>query len=326
MIMQTLKQSSWVRRFATYYFRVWLHLILLILQWACGTSDREYNQALDSVRTPKKVQPEKRVIYFGVISRYNPRIMLEEYQPIMDYLTENTSYRFELKLGKSYEDAVQYLCNGDVQIASLGGVTYLQAHKQCGAVPIVRPVNKDGRPFYRSITVVRNDSPLQELSDLHGRSIAFAAIHSTSGNLIPRYYLAKAGIRLQELSNYQNLKHHDSVIKAVLTGRFDAGTVKDNIAYRYLKKGLRILYVSKPIPSVPIVVPSDCDPALVSSVKTALLKISPNDPAQERYLSTWNNEFRYGFVEASDTDYDGLRQMIRTIPQHCSVPCHSEIR
>jgi hypothetical protein len=37
---------------------------------------------------------DKPVKYFGVISRYNPRIMYQNYQPNMEYLTQHTPYYF----------------------------------------------------------------------------------------------------------------------------------------------------------------------------------------------------------------------------------------
>jgi phosphonate transport system substrate-binding protein len=269
---------------------------------------------------------DKPVVHFGFISRYNPRIMFEEYQPIMDYLSRETPYRFELKLGKTYEDAVNFLETGQVQIASLGAVTYLEAHAQFNAVPILRPLNEEGKPFYRSLLVVRAESPVQSLADLKGRAIAFASIHSTSGNLVPRYYLAMLGIHLQNLRTYKNLKHHDSVAKAVLAGEFDAGAVKDIIAYKYLDKGLRILHASDPIPSVPFVVRPDCDPAIIAAVKKALLKIDPNNPETKTMLSTWNAEFRHGFAEAGDNDYAGVRKMLNDIPQRCGNSCHPSLK
>ena len=265
---------------------------------------------------------EKPIIYFGVISRYNPRIMFEEYQPIMDYLSSETPYRFELKLGKTYEDAVEFLKTGRVQIASLGAVTYLESHARFDAVPILRPLNAEGKPYYRSNLIVRTESDIRSLEDLKGRSVAFASVHSTSGNLIPRYYLAMAGIHLKDLGSFKNLKHHDSVAKAVLSGKFDAGVVKDIIANKYLDKGLRILYASAPIPSVPLVVRRDCDPAIISAVKSALLKIDPQDPQTKKRLSTWNAEFQHGFVETSDKDYEGIRKLLNEIPSRCGNSCH----
>jgi phosphonate transport system substrate-binding protein len=276
--------------------------------------------------TASTAAPDKPVVRAGFISRYNPRLMFEEYQPIMDYLSRETPYHFELKLGKTYEDAVNFLKTGQVQMASLGAVTYLEARAQFNAVPILRPLNEEGKPFYRSLLVVRAESPVQSLADLKGRTIAFASVHSTSGNLIPRYYLAMAGIHLQDLRAYKNLKHHDSVAKAVLAGEFDAGAVKDIIAYKYLDKGLRILHASDPIPSVPFVVRPDCDPALIAAVKKALLKIDPHDPETQKMLATWNAEFRHGFAEANDAEYAGIRNMLNDIPRRCGNSCHPAIK
>ncbi len=268
-------------------------------------SDQPAGRAVDEVSKP--------IVGFGVISRYNPRIMFQEYQPIVDYLTEHTPYRFELRLGRSYEDAVAFLCKGKVQVASLGGLTYLEAHRRCGAVPVVKPLNAQGQAFYRSVVVVRKDSPIRSLADLPGHSFAFASMHSTSGNLVPRGYLKRAGIELQALRRYANLKHHDAVAKAVLAGDFDAGAVKDIIGERYLSKGLRIIYRSQPIPSVPIVVRPDCDPNLVAAVKAALLEIDASDPGQAASMADWNAEFRHGFVPAKDSDYDVLRKLARSV-------------
>lgn len=210
-----------------------------------------------SLRSQTPSENNKKVIKFGVISRYNPYIMYLGYQPIVDYLTRHTPYKFELKLSKSYRQAVKFLKKGVVDIASLGSVTYLEAHKEFGAIPVIHPLNSRGRPYYHSIIITRIDSPIKSLKDLKDRSFAFASIHSTSGNLIPRYYLAQNGIHLDDLRDYVNLKHHDSVAEAVLKGQYDAGAVKDIIAYKYQKKGLRFLYISPPIPSVPISVRPD---------------------------------------------------------------------
>lgn len=291
-------------------------LICLATQMSSCKSDEKVKQTTPPSRTPGTSANDttKPAVYFGVISRYNPRIMFEEYQPIMDYLTANTPYRFVLKLGKTYEDAVDFLCKNDVQVASLGGLTYLEAHKRCGAQPVVRPLNKTGKAFYRSIIVVRKDNPIQTLADLKGHSVAFASRHSTSGNLVPRYELAKAGIHVRDFSIYTNLKHHDMVAKAVLKGEFDAGAVKDIIAYKYLQRGLKILHISAAIPSVPIVARRDCDPKIVAALKKALLGVDPQNPAHRVFLASWNAEFRYGFTEARDADYDILRKIAKTVP------------
>lgn len=267
----------------------------------------------------------KPVVIVGVISRYNPVVMYEEYQPVMDYLTAETSYQFELKLGKSYEEDVRFLEQGVTQVAFLGAVTYLEAHARFGAVPILKSLNKTGEPFNRSIIVVREDSDIRNVADLKGRSFCFAAIHSTSSNLYGRIHLMQAGVHLQDLSQYENLKHHDQVAKAVLSGQFDAGALKDIVAYRYQPMGLRFLSVSEPIPSVPVVVRADVLPEVRADVVRALLQLDPKNDKHRKMMASWNEELRYGFTTASDTDYEPIRTLLNTIPGRCGDSCHPSL-
>jgi phosphonate transport system substrate-binding protein len=265
---------------------------------------------------------DKPVVRFGVIPRYNPMIMYRSYQPLMDYLTESTPYRFELKLSRDYTEAVRFLQQGETHITSLGDVTYVEARQGFGAVPILKPLNSQGQAFYTSIIIVREDSPIRKMADLKGKSFAFSSYHSTSGNLIPRYYLLKHGISLFDLGSYTNLDSHDAVAKAVLKGKVDAGAVKDVVAQRHKEHGLRFLAVSDPIPSVPIVVRKDAPPELVAAVKKALLAIDPADPAQQQRMKNWDPEFRNGFVEASEADYAPIYRMMQAIPEGCGIRCH----
>ena len=265
---------------------------------------------------------EKPLVRFGVIPRYNPLIMYKRYQPIMDYLTAETPYRFELKISKDYPEAVRFLREGVTQVSSLGDVTFAEASTEYAAIPILKPRNKDGIPFYRSAIIVRADSPLKEIRELRGKSMAFGSSHSTSGNLIPRYLLWENGVGLRDLKSYSNLQHHDAVAKAILKGQFDAGAVKDVVAEKYQSHGLRILAWSAPIPAVPLVVRKDAPPAVVKALTAALLKLDRNNPAHQKMMQTWDDEFSHGFAPAAKDDYQGIFQMIRDIPLGCGLGCH----
>jgi phosphonate transport system substrate-binding protein len=130
-------------------------------------------------------------------------------------------------------------------------------------------------------------------------------------------------VQLNDLSEYSNLKHHDQVAKAVLTGQFDAGAVKDVVAYRYQSQGLRFLYVSDPIASIPIVARDDAPDEMVAALKTALLNFTANLSDKDRIR--WNEDFRYGFIGAQDSDYEPIRKMLNTIPDRCGDSCHPNI-
>lgn len=265
---------------------------------------------------------DKQVIRFGVIPRYNPLVMYKRYQPIMDYLTAETPYRFELKISRDYPEAVRFLREGITQVSSLGDVTFAEASTQYAAVPILKPRNRDGVPYYRSAIIVRNDSPLKGIRELRGRTMAFGSPHSTSGNLIPRYLLWDNGIGLRDLKSFTNLQHHDAVAKAILKGQFDAGAVKDVVAEKYKTHGLRILAWSAPIPAVPLVVRNDAPADVVKALTTALLKLDRKNPAHRKMMQTWDDEFRNGFAPAAKEDYQGIFRMIREIPHGCGSGCH----
>ncbi len=256
--------------------------------------------------------PPKKTIYFSAITLYHPIVMYQKYQPLMNYLTENTPYRFELKFSEDYRDIINFLKTDKVQIALLGGVTYLEAKKEFNIIPILKPLGANGKPFYRCVFITRDtNKDINTLSDLKGKSIAFASKLSTSGHLTPLYHLySKAGLRLEDLSQYRNLKYHDSVAREVLRGNFDAGAVIDSVAARFKDRGLKIIDVSEPIPGLPIVVRADAPPELVDSIKKALLFLDYNNPQNRKIMEQWDEEFKYGFTEASDGDYDSIRKMI----------------
>ncbi len=294
-------------------FLNWL-LIVVLLTW-CGAGTVFASEIEIS-------SDGKPIVYFGVIPRYNPMVMYRNYQPIMDYLTEKTSYHFELKLSRNYTEAVDFLRTGVTQIASLGDVTFVEAYKSFGAIPILKPLNVHLQPFYRSIIILPEDSPVEGLSDLRGKKFAFGSPHSTSGNLIPRHHLYTHGITLFDLGGYENLESHDAVVKAVLKGKADAGAVKDVVAQRYLKHGLRFLDSSDRIPSVPIVVRKETSAKLVKEIKQALLAIDASDQDMIDRMKNWDPEFRYGFTEATIDDYRQIIEIMDGISEGCGVRCH----
>jgi len=261
---------------------------------------------------PAADKPVRKTVYFSAITLYHPIVMYERYQPLMDYLTRSTPYKFELRLSQNYRDIINFLKTDKVQVALLGGVTYAVAKKEFGVIPILKPLGSDGKPFYRCVFVARSTNrEINTIADLKGRSVAFASRLSTSGSLAPLYHLyAKAGIRLSDLSKYEHFKYHDSVAREVLRGNFDAGAVIDSVAHRFKEGGLKIIDMSEPIPGLPIVTRADAPPELVKAIKKALLSLHYDNPEDRKIMDQWDEEFRYGFVEAKEADYEPIQTMM----------------
>lgn len=262
---------------------------------------------------PVSEAKEKKVVYFSAITLYHPIVMYQKYQPLMNYLTNNTPYTFELKLNKDYRKVVELLDRKEAQLALLGGATYVLAKKKSNIAPILKPLGPEGTPFYRCAFVTRADNAaIDKLSDLRGKSVAFPSSFSTSGFLLPVYCLyTKAGISLTDLERYQNFRYHDMVAREVLRGSFDAGAVIDVVAGQYKSQGIKTIWLSDPIPSLPLVARADEDPALIKAVKKALLALDYRNPEHRAIMSRWDEELHYGFTVATDKDYDGIRKAMK---------------
>ena len=173
--------------------------------------------------------------------------------------------------------------------------------------------------------IVKENSPVNNISELKGKDIAFASYKSTSGNLIPRQLLAENGIHLKELKSYHNFRYHDSVVKWVLKGVYDAGAVRESVAEKYMPLGLRILTVSEPIPTGPVAVGPKTPYAMVDAVKAALLNLNKSGDGKE-ILKKVDTELRGGFIEANDDDYENIRKMINDVPTTCGIGCHPKLK
>lgn len=268
----------------------------------------------------------RKTVYIGVIPKDNPRLLYERYQPLLDYLSERTPFRFELVVKKNYTKSVIALGQGEIDMAFLGSLTYLEARASYGVIPVLRPKGFEGNGTYRSIIIAKSGSDIKNISDLKAKRMAFAAVKSTSGNLIPRYLLANHGIHLSELSGYANFDYHDSVIKAVLRGQYDAGAVRDTVAKRYSKLGLKELEASGPIPTGPLVVNQRVSYTVVEEIKNALLELDPSIQDHRKILDRLDDELKNGFMPASDNDYSYIRILINSVPETCGRGCHPKIR
>ena len=265
---------------------------------------------------------EKPVIRFGVNLRFHPITMYERYQPTRDYLTRNTPYRFELKISRDYQETIRFLAEGKIDICSIGDGGLMRAMLFNGAVPIVKPLDEAGKPFYRSDFIVRADSPIRSLQDLKGKKVAFGYKHSTTGNLIPREMLLQNGIRVDQLGSVTNLKHHGEVARAVLKGKFDAGVVKESTALRYREKGLRIIAHSEELPSIPLIVRRGTPKEVREAITAALVKLDRGNLKDQQIMKSWDLEYQYGFVAAQAADYRKLTGKFRDIAYGCGAGCH----
>lgn len=252
----------------------------------------------------------KPVVYVGVISRYRPRVIYRGYQPIMDYLTANTPYRFELRLSKDYNAALQNLISRRVSAVFLGSYLYVHAHTKYGVIPILKPLNENLQPVSRSVLIVNPRAGIKVPRDLMGKKLALPAKESFSSNWIIDYELARHGIKPHDLAAIHNFSHHHTVIAQVLNGNFDAGVTREYLVKDLFDNGLRAMLYSDPIPSSPIAVAANYDREIIGAMQTALLAVNRDEKRRREITPDWDGEFVNGFVTAADSDYAIVRTLL----------------
>jgi phosphonate transport system substrate-binding protein len=264
---------------------------------------------------------EKPVVGFCVSQFYSPLVMYKRYQPLMDYLSDHTPYHFELIICRSNREALKLLKKGTAQILLLDDLAVLEAHEKLQALPILKPLNSYGQPYFRSAIVVADKSAIRKLRDLKGKNIAFGPHHSTQGNLFPRSLLKKNGISLGDLSSYKYLNTDEAIVKSLLTGNSDAGALVDVVAEKYVNRGLRIIAYTEPIPTSPILVRKEAYNLIAPTVMSALLNIKRNSSTDE-LMEQWDMKIRYGFVPAKIADYQQDIRFIKSVSTGCGKACH----
>jgi phosphonate transport system substrate-binding protein len=250
------------------------------------------------------------VVHIGVVSRYPPPVIYQGYQPIMDYLNTGSRFRFELRLGRTYQETVEQLIRGDVAAAFLGTYIYVRAHELFGVRCILMPLNENGEPYSRSVLITVAGSPIRGIADLRRKRVALPSQDSFSGNWLPLSEFPRYGLVGETRPTFKYFSHHQSVVYQVLRGTFDAGVVKERVAREFLDRNIRIVLSSDPIPGSPLVVREDADTAVINELRDLLLRVDVRRPDDRAMIAQWDQEFQYGFTEASDADYNGIRRLL----------------
>ncbi|WP_456442857.1 PhnD/SsuA/transferrin family substrate-binding protein [Caldithrix abyssi] len=283
-------------------------LLLVILYHKMTDISRPFPSfAPQSSSSTESLKPAFRI---GVVSRFPPTFIYKGYQPVMDYLTLNTPYRFELQLSKSYKQTVEQLVSGEVVAAFLGSFIFAREAQNHRLRCILRPLSAGGRPMLQAVVICKADIGLHSIADLKGKRVALPSALSFSSNWFLNRALYENGFTQSQLDSVHHFAHHHTVVYEVLKGNFDAGVVKDRVANEFRNRGIRVFARSEPIPSSPMVISDQSPQAVVQAIQTALLKIDARQPRYQKMLSEWDAEFAYGFAPARNEDYDVLLPLV----------------
>src|SRR2546428_5954740 len=147
--------------------------------------------------------------------------MLRDSDLLVSYLQKETGAKVQMTIPTNYAAVVEAIANDQVDIAYFGGFTYVQASKRAGVIPLVQ---RDQDQNFHSLFIAHPDSGINSLSDLKGHTFAFGDVNSTSGHLMPDYFMREAKVEREVIAKAIYTGGHDATALSVAHKKADSGT------------------------------------------------------------------------------------------------------
>ena len=233
----------------------------------------------------------------------------------MEYLAASSGLETRLVVPADYVDAVRLFREKEIDLAYFGGLTFLQAHKHYGALPLVMRAI-DTR--FTSWFLVRPELAQLELSDFRDRKFSFGDKMSTSGHLMPRHFLLSEW-EIEPENFFAEVSYsgaHDKTAIQVRDGVVDVGAVNTAIVNKMLADGrlqpddLHVLWQTPPYPDNVWSVQAYLDEALKTKLRDAFLGL---DPADSRHAEILQNLRAESYLPASAADFSDLDKIARNL-------------
>ena len=254
------------------------------------------------------------VLRVSAIPDEAPTELQRKFRPLGEYLKKETGLEVLFIPVTDYAAVVEGLASNKIDLAWLGGFTYVQARIRSngGVVPIVQRAED---ATFTSRFIVPIDSTAKTLADLKGKTFAFGAPSSTSGSLMPRHYLLQAGVDPErDFKSVAFSGAHDATVAFVAAGRAEAGVLNASVMDKLVENKnpnaakVRVLSVTPPYFDYNWTVRPGMDAALTKKLTEAFLKLDPANPEMKAILDLQRAS---KFIPTQNANYDSIEAAAR---------------
>ena len=250
---------------------------------------------------------------FSFIATSDPSRYREVWAAFVDHLARTTGRSVEYLLIESSDEQLRALKEGRLHVTAFNTGNVPIAVNACGFVPVAAPGRDDQPLNYRMLIIVPSDSPLQQVQDLRGKTLALTSPGSNSGYKAPVVLLMHHfGLKPNDYDMVNSFSHEAS-IAGVAAGRYEAAAVASDMLARAIGRhdvdvaAVRAIYKSEPFPSAGLGHCHNLDPKLAESVRQAFFSFEwPGSELEREYASVGATQF----VPISYKDHFGLVRLI----------------
>jgi phosphonate transport system substrate-binding protein len=253
---------------------------------------------------------QENVLRVSAIPDEVPTELQRKFAPLGKYLEKETGMKVSFVPVSDYAAVVESLATKKLDLVWLGGFTFVQARIRSNgtAIPIVQR-EEDAHFTSKFVTA---DPNIKSFADIKGKTFAFGSPSSTSGHLMPRFFLQQAGITPDK--DFRNIAFsgaHDATVAFVAAGKADAGVLNASVwdklveAKKVDPAKVRVFATTPPYFDYNWTVRGDLDPALVKKLTEAFLKLDPKNP---EHLEIMQLQRASKFIPTKKENYDGIEK------------------
>jgi len=255
-------------------------------------------------------------LVFTAIPDQDETRLVERFSRFAKYLDAKLGVPVKYVPVKTYPAAVTAFINNDVQLAWFGGFTGVQARH---AVPGSEAIAQGAEDVsFKSYFIANAETGLKLSKDfpagIEGRTFLFGSRSSTSGRVMPEYFIRKhfAGKQPDEIFSRVGFSgDHSRTLQLVQSGAYQVG-VMDYTVYEVEKKAGRVdesrvsvIWESPTFPDYQFTIRGDVDkqfgPGFKDRVRQAILSLA--DPEILGYFA------RSKFIPASNEQYAPIEEV-----------------
>ncbi|MGB3508002.1 MAG: putative selenate ABC transporter substrate-binding protein [Microcoleaceae cyanobacterium] len=291
-------------------------LTLLLLLSSCSSENTDLSSTQKTENLP---------LVTGGIPDQDPEKLQRQYQKLSAYLEKELGVALEYKPVTDYAAAVTAFKVGDLDLVWFGGLTGVQARLQVPDAQAI--IQRDVDEQFKSVFIANKNSDISEINDiselprLKNHTFTFGSESSTSGRLMPQYFLKQAGVNLEDFKGEVGFSgNHDKTIKLVEAGAYEVGAVNEKVWLERVENNEVDLTKVDVIWQTPAYydyhwvinpeVKARYGEDFINKVKQAFLKLDPNIPEQKEILDL----FSAGkFIKTQNSNYAQIEAVGREI-------------
>lgn len=256
-----------------------------------------------------------KVLRVSAIPDENPQELLRIYEPFTAYLTHQLGIPVKFVPVVDYAATVVGLAAKKLDLVWYGGFTSVQAVRLTGGNATRLVMRKEDAKF-KSVFITRPDTGITKLSDLKGKTFSFGSVSSTSGHLMPRYFLLKSGINpdrdFAQKPAFSGA--HDATALWVEGGKVDAGALNSLVWEKLVQNRkvdtnkVRVFWSTPPYVDYVWTARSELDRDLRDRIVSSFLKLKYDNPEHRKLLDLHRTK---GYIPAKDEDWKGIEEAAR---------------